>query len=97
MEGKELLRKLVKQADNRVDILVGSGVDGEVIACLLKETGARSFHMSGKRALESKMVYQKEHVNMGIPGISEYTIFRTEEALIRQADRILKAFCEGEM
>lgn len=96
LKGKELLKELVRQADQRVDILAGGGVNGEVISCLFKETGVRSFHMSGKIELASKMEYRNKKVNMGIPGISEYTIFRTEEGQIRRAAHILEALCAEE-
>ena len=52
--------------------------------------GARSFHMSGKIIVDSGMTYRKENVNMGIPGIGEYDIFRTEEEQIRRAKKLME-------
>jgi DeoR/GlpR family transcriptional regulator of sugar metabolism len=48
MEGKKLLGELMEQAAGQIDILVGSGVNVEAIACLMAEIDARCFHMSGK-------------------------------------------------
>ncbi|MDO5416529.1 MAG: copper homeostasis protein CutC [Lachnospiraceae bacterium] len=87
LDGKELLGQLLRQAAGRIDILVGSGVNAETIACLMKEIPAKSFHMSGKKVLDSGMIYRKEDVNMGIPGLGEYDIFRTDAEQIRQARR----------
>lgn len=89
LKGKSLLRSLVRQAENRIHILVGGGVCAETIAPLLAETGARHFHMSGKILLDSQMLYRNEQVPMGIPGISEYTLLRTDEEQIRRAKAVL--------
>lgn len=90
LEGRELLKELIRLAAGRLDILVGSGVNAKVISQLMKELGATSFHMSGKMVLDSGMIYRKEGVNMGIPGLGEYDIFRTDEEQIRQAVELLK-------
>ncbi|CUX66088.1 Copper homeostasis protein CutC [Clostridium sp. C105KSO15] len=90
MEGKKLLGELMEQAAGQIDILVGSGVNVEAIACLMAEIDARCFHMSGKVIVDSGMIYRKENVNMGIPGIGEYDIFRTEEEQIRRAKRLME-------
>ena len=90
MEGKKLLGELIGQASGRIDIMAGSGVNVDAIACLMGEIGARSFHMSGKIIVDSGMTYRKENVNMGIPGIGEYDIFRTEEEQIRRAKKLME-------
>ncbi len=90
MEGKKLLGELMEQAAGQIDILVGSGVNVEAIARLMAEIDARCFHMSGKVIVDSGMIYRKENVNMGIPGIGEYDIFRTEEEQIRRAKRLME-------
>ncbi|MFQ9514414.1 MAG: copper homeostasis protein CutC [Eubacterium sp.] len=85
MEGKELLKKLVQQAGDDVEIMIGSGVNAEVISQLASYTGAHAFHMSGKKEIESSMSYRNENVSMGLPVMSEYTIWRTAEEEIRKA------------
>lgn len=89
MDGSAVLAELIRQADNRIEILVGSGVNAEVIEKLMDEIHASSFHMSGKERLDSGMLYRNEKVHMGIPGMSEFDIFRTDERQIRRARRIL--------
>ncbi len=90
MEGKTLLKELIVQADDRIDIMAGSGVNVDAIACLMDEIDARCFHMSGKTIVDSGMIYRKENVNMGIPGIGEYDIFRTEEEQICRAKKLME-------
>ena len=88
-DGRELLRELVKHEDGRIAVMVGSGVDAEIIEELQPYTGARVFHMSGKRDIESRMIYRKEGVNMGISSVSEFQIVRTDEDRIRLARNVL--------
>lgn len=90
LAGKELLRELVKTADNRIEILVGAGVSSDNLGELLEETKASAYHMSGKVVKESEMTYRKEGINMGLPGFSEYEIWQTDEATIRKAIEILQ-------
>lgn len=89
-KGRELLKELVKQEDGKITIQVGSGVDAEAIKALQPYTKAHAFHMSGKVTLNSSMEYRKEGVNMGMPSISEFEIWRTDENKIREARTVLE-------
>lgn len=57
IEGKLILQQLVKQADNRIKIMPGSGVRSTNIVELAEETGALAFHSSARKQLTSKMDY----------------------------------------
>lgn len=92
LDGADLLRELVRQAGGQVDILVGSGVHSRNIKELAARTGATSFHLSGKKEKDSAMVYRKSDVHMGLPMMSEYTIFETDEHEIAAARRVLEQF-----
>lgn len=91
-EGKELIKDLLAKSGD-MDILIGGGVNTEVIESFIRETEARNFHMSGKEVLESDMKYRNTGVNMGLPGISEFEILRTSEQQILKAVRVLEKFC----
>lgn len=88
-EGASLLTALHKQADG-VEILAGAGVNAEVIRRLTRETPLTSFHMSGKTVLQSGMHFLNPEVYMGLPGISEYEIWQTDETLVRAARTVLE-------
>lgn len=90
-EGKELIKELVEKAGEDIEILVGSGVNAEVIKEFLEDTNATSYHMSGKINLDSKMEYRKEDVSMGLPMMSEYTICQTSAEKIREAKEVLNS------
>lgn len=89
-EGKELLRELVSMEKGKTDILIGGGVDADVIRDLQPYTKAHAFHMSGKEKIESPMKYRKEGVSMGLPSFDEFTIFRTGEENVRRARTVLE-------
>ena len=89
VEGKELIRELIGLSEDKLDILVGGGVNADVIRVLIPETGASCFHMSGKVTVDSGMIYRKEGVSMGIPGIGEYEIFRTDKEAVMEAKAAL--------
>lgn len=91
LEGRDMLKSLVEQEEGKITIQVGSGVDADNIRKIQPYTKAHAFHMSGKKNLESRMVYRKEGVSMGVSSISEFEIIRTEEEKIRQACRVLES------
>lgn len=90
--GTDLLRELVEKSAGRIKIQVGSGVNAAVIREIYPKTGATAFHMSGKKTLDSEMKYRKEGVNMGLPSLSEFEVWRTDETAIREARQVLNQF-----
>ena len=89
LEGKELLKELVKHSE-KITIMVGSGVGSGTLPELL-EIGAQAYHMSGKKVMESPMVYRQEGVSMGLPMMSEYAIWRCDGDEVAKAKAILQA------
>lgn len=87
--GSALLRQLVETANGRIEILVGAGVSPANIPALAAETGAKSFHLSGKQVLDSRMIFRREGVPMGLPGFSEFDLWQTSEDTIRAARQAL--------
>jgi copper homeostasis protein len=90
IEGKDLIGELVRNAAGKVDILVGGGVNAEVIKQLWAHTKAQCYHMSGKTIRESNMHYRKEDVSMGIAALNEYQIWQTEEKQIELVRKLLE-------
>ena len=87
--GAPLLRQLVDCAAGRIEILVGAGVSPANLPALAKQTGAHSFHLSGKQVLDSRMTFRREGVPMGLPGFSEFELWQTSEETIREARNVL--------
>lgn len=89
VEGLPLLKELWPRKGT-VELLFGAGVDAAAIHQVREALPqARSFHMSGKKVVESAMIYRKEGVNMGLPAFSEYTLWRTDPEKLRAARKEL--------
>ena len=90
LKGIELIKELSDIAGNRINIMAGSGLNSTNILEFINKTTVTSFHMSAKKILDSGMKYRKENVSMGIPSLSEYEIWRTDEKEVNNAFDILK-------
>ena len=90
VKGAELLAELQRQAAGRIRIQAGGGICADAIRELYPKTGVTAYHMSGKIELASPMQYRKENVNMGLPSLSEYTLYRTDVKAVRSARAVLE-------
>lgn len=70
LEGKEQLKKLVQQANNRITIMVGSGITSSNIASIHEYTGATAFHASARKSFDSYMNYTPESMSESLQKIS---------------------------
>lgn len=95
VQGAALLRELVAAAGGKPQILIGAGVSAAVIRDLQPQTHADAFHLSAKRTLDSSMAFRRAGVPMGLPGISEFTLWRCDENAVRQARDALDELCSG--
>lgn len=85
IDGLSLLKSLIHQSNNRIDIMAGGGITPDNIGLIKNETGITSFHMSGKKLIKGAMEYINPDVNMGVCGVDEYSIYRTDRTLISAA------------
>ena len=86
--GRSMIEKLIALRDETggPEVLIGAGVNANVIRSFRAEIpGARAFHMSGKMELESGMVFRREGVPMGLPGLDEWHIQQTDPAAVKAA------------
>lgn len=63
--GADLLADLVRQADGRIVIMPGCGVNESNIAELARKTSAREFHFSARENRESRMLLRNPALSMG--------------------------------
>lgn len=92
-DGAPLLRELVSESGEGLRILIGGGVNADVIRALAPQTGADAFHLSAKTAVPSGMEFRREAVPMGIPGLNEFELWRCDEGAVRAAREALDAVC----
>ena len=88
LKGLDTLNRL-KQNSGNIDIMAGAGITPDSIRYMKEHSCLTAFHMSGKKVLKSQMEYRNPKVNMGLPSLSEYEIWQTDESTIRQAKDIL--------
>lgn len=89
LKGMELLSELQDSTD-KIEIMAGSGVNADVVKEFLEKTNIKSYHLSGKEIIDSKMTFRKERVPMGLSGFSEFDIWRTNSENIRKVKELLK-------
>jgi len=70
LDGAETLAALIKQADERIIIMPGSGVRSDNIIGLAKRTGAVEFHTSARINIESKMNFINEGMKENLRSVS---------------------------
>ncbi len=83
MEGTTLLKELVKQADGRIIIMPGCGVNSGNAARILKETEAVEIHASARKSVGSGMLFRHRGVSMGNPDSDEYARKETDADEVR--------------
>jgi copper homeostasis protein len=74
--GKELIRKLVKQADDRLEIIAGAGINSENVLSII-ESGIKEIHLSGK------MKKEKMESNRIRMGYIDESLYVTDEERIK--------------
>ena len=91
--GKDLLKDVYAAAAGRIDIMAGCGVKKWNIQEVHDHTGIVVFHTTGRKgALDSGMKYRKSTVAMGLPTLSEYEIWETDEQEFRECAQIVRSF-----
>ncbi len=70
LDGAVTLAELIKQANERIIIMPGSGVRSDNIIELVQKTGAVEFHTSARINIESKMNYTNEGMKESLKSVS---------------------------
>ncbi len=90
VDGVNVIKNLVENAGDRIIIMPGSGIDEYNIAVLAGSTGAKEFHLSGRRTEESLMTFRRKGISMGGSQIiSEYSTRIADADRIRTVIKIL--------
>ena len=86
--GQETIARLLALRDETggAEVLIGAGVNAAVIRQFRQALpAAEAFHASCKTELESAMVFRREGVPMGLPGLDEWHIQQTDPDAVRAA------------
>ena len=90
-EGIELIERLIHQAAKRIIIMPGSGINSANIVKIARGTGAKEFHLTGRKVIESEMIFRKHGISMGGSGdLPEYSRKVADPDIIRSIISKLK-------
>jgi len=88
-EGMETIAELVTQANGRIEIMPGAGINSNNIQEIATQTGAINFHSSARITVKSKMEYRNQTTKMGSIK-DEYQYQQTSVELVKQMVEKLK-------
>lgn len=89
-KGIETLAKLVNQANGRIEIMPGAGINPQNILEIKEKTAATAFHSSARIKIASKMKYRNQTSKMSTDG-DEYQYEQTSSSLVKQMVEKLKS------
>lgn len=89
LSGANQIAKLVEQADGRIEVMPGAGIDPSNILAIKNLTNAKTFHTSARRQVTSKMTYRNPNSKMGTSK-DEYVYEQTAENTVHQLVNKLK-------
>ena len=84
LEGPPLLKELHDQANGRIILLAGCGVNEQNIATIAQATGIHEFHFSARTAVKSQMQFSNPDVYMGAKDADEDTLNITSSQRVAQ-------------
>lgn len=91
-DGVELIRQMAIQTGERMIIMPGGGIDETNIAFIASTTKTREFHLTGRKTIDSQMIFRRQGISMGsIPGSNEFTRKVADTGRIRKIIAILRA------
>ncbi|HPT22488.1 MAG TPA: copper homeostasis protein CutC [Bacteroidales bacterium] len=90
-EGAEIISRLVNLAKKRIIIMPGGGINESNIVLIAKATGAKEFHSTCRKVIDSEMIFRRDGISMGAPGSQEFTRKTADPEKIANLISILRA------
>ncbi|MFO7256336.1 MAG: copper homeostasis protein CutC [Bacteroidota bacterium] len=88
-EGVSKIAELVRQAQGRITIMPGSGINEQTVAAVVRGTGAKEIHFSAVGSQESGMIYRNERIaGMGDDRGREFMLRTVDPDRVREIRRI---------
>lgn len=90
IEGTSLIAELVKLAGERLIVMAGSGLNDSNIEAVARLTGAKEYHLTGRKSIVSEMIFRAAGISMGgIAGMPEYSRKTADHEMIGKIRSIL--------
>lgn len=87
--GASEIAKLIVQADNRIEMMPGAGINNNNLLEIAKITGAKCFHTTAKDKFASKMIFQNTIGKMGDKDADEFSYEQTDLNKVKVLKEIL--------
>ncbi|CCN34791.1 putative Cytoplasmic copper homeostasis protein cutC [Vibrio nigripulchritudo SO65] len=91
LSGIDMLRKMRDLAGDKLNIMVGAGVNAQNVSQILDETGSSEVHLSGKSSRKSHMEFISSAAQMGSEEVDDFAIPVTSINAIRAVSEILQS------
>ncbi|WMN87789.1 copper homeostasis protein CutC [Vibrio parahaemolyticus] len=88
--GSEVIKSLVRQANGRIHIMAGAGINADNVRALVERTLVQEVHLSGKSTRPSEMIFIANQSKMGASDVDDFTIPVTSTAAIASVVSALK-------
>ncbi|MFV0576943.1 MAG: copper homeostasis protein CutC [Vibrio sp.] len=82
-KGVDVIRKMVKQANGRILIMAGAGVNLDNVQSIIEQTGVTEVHLSGKTTRPSGMKLKADAAKMGADSVDDFAIPVTSKDTIQ--------------
>ncbi|AUI85378.1 copper homeostasis protein CutC [Vibrio azureus] len=83
-QGVAQIKALVKQANSRISVMAGAGINAENVGPLIRSSQVKEIHLSGKIERPSKMTFIAEQSKMGADDVDDFSIPVTSRDRIAQ-------------
>lgn len=89
-EGIRQIANLIRQADERIIVMPGGGINNFNFKDVAEHTGAREFHMSAKKVIKSPVEFRPRRDLINAQDIHPYNYILSNEEKIRNVTEQLK-------
>lgn len=88
-QGIPMLKRLVTQADGRITIMAGAGINPANACDIIRASGVKAIHSTARKPIASKMKFRRPNVSMGTPGTDEYAPLSTSPDVVASLVKII--------
>ncbi|OLQ75878.1 copper homeostasis protein CutC [Photobacterium proteolyticum] len=90
LDGAEMLAEMVKHCGDSLNIMAGAGITADNVAEIVRKSGVKEIHLSGKSTRPSQMLQYANQAHMGSSNVDDFTIPVTSAEKIAAVIRSLK-------
>jgi copper homeostasis protein len=90
--GAPLIQELIAKAQDKIILMPGHGIKEYNLEQVIRETGAKEFHLYLTKNMKTTMQFIRENVKMGKPDLSEYDTTVVDRERIAEARKTISDY-----